>query len=409
MQILQDEDPTLIFIAEPWLHLPDAPLAMNEYLHMYNYYLNSEDRHDTLLSLSKSRAHGGTLAIWKKELDAYVTVLEPPSSHILTLLLEKPGFQTTIHISVYLPTAGKDAEFMKELSILQDTSDLVSDKYSDSLVFLRGDANASIPARSGNKLDILFKYFLEENKFSSASINHKTYHHFTNNGLSDSSIDVILFSDVTSDGTPSTVTESVSKLLCIKTNANVDSSHDVILSTFLLPVKPQVDDSSGNIREPKIEHSKHMILWSEEGIIQYQKLLSQCLPNLKEDYCDVDDRETASVLRQVTNHMLTEAAMQTNKKVMLGEAPKAKKPFIPSEIKAAVKFKENELKHLNYVENDASANTVERETAAISFKQAKATHQNLVRKHNVSQEVRRDNEQKPFHVGRKSYDISHII
>ena len=77
---------------------------------------------------------------------------------------------------------------------------------------------------------------------------------------------------------------------------------------------------------------------------------------------------------------------------MLGEAPKAKKPFIPSEIKAAVKFKENALKHLNSVENDASANTVERETAAFSFKQAKAAHQNLVRKHNVSQEVQRDNE-----------------
>ena len=296
---------------------------------------------------------------------------------------------------MYLPTAGKDAAFMKELSILQDTIDLVtvvSDKYPDSLVFLRGDTNASIPARSGNKRDILFKYFMEENKFSSASINHKTYHHFTNNGLSDSSIDVILFSDVTSDGTPSTVTESVSKLLCTKTNANVDSSHDVILSTFLLPVKPEVDESSGNIRAPRIAHSKHKILWSEEGIIQYQKLLSQCLPDLQEDYCDVDDPETASVLLQVTNHMLTEAAMQTNKKVVLGEAPKAKKPFIPSEIKAAVKFKENALKHLNSVENDASANTVERETAAISFKEAKAAHQNLVRKHNVSQEVQRDNE-----------------
>ena len=114
LKILQDEDPHLIFISEPWLHLPDAPLALKEYLYKYNFYLNSEDRHDALLSLSKSRAHGGTLAIWKKELDPYVTMLEPSSSRILALLLEKPGFQTSVHITVYLPTAGQDTAFMKE-------------------------------------------------------------------------------------------------------------------------------------------------------------------------------------------------------------------------------------------------------------------------------------------------------
>ena len=35
-------------------------------------------------------------------------------------------------------------EFMKELAILHDTIDKLSDGYPDSLVFIRGDANASI-------------------------------------------------------------------------------------------------------------------------------------------------------------------------------------------------------------------------------------------------------------------------
>ena len=41
----------------------------------------------------------------------------------------------------------------------------------------------------------------------------------------------------------------------------------------------------------------------------------------------------ASVLFQVTIHILNEAAKSTNKCIDLGKAPKAKKPFILSEIK----------------------------------------------------------------------------
>ena len=174
LQILQDDDPSLIFIVEPWLHLPDAPLALKEFCHQYNFYLNSEDRHDCLLSLAKSRAHGGTLAIWKKDLDAYITILEPSSSRILALVLEKPGVQTSVHITLYLPTAGKDVEFMKELALLQDIIDHACDEYPDSLIFLRGDANASIIPRKGNKRDDLFNYFADENKLLNVPTNHNT-------------------------------------------------------------------------------------------------------------------------------------------------------------------------------------------------------------------------------------------
>ena len=58
LQIIKNEDPSLIFISEPWLHLSDAPLALENFLPHFKFFLNSEDRHDSLLSLSKSRAHG---------------------------------------------------------------------------------------------------------------------------------------------------------------------------------------------------------------------------------------------------------------------------------------------------------------------------------------------------------------
>ena len=48
-------------------------------------------------------------------------------------------------------------EFMKELAILHDTIDKLSDGYPDSLVFIRGDANASVTPRDGNKRELLFR------------------------------------------------------------------------------------------------------------------------------------------------------------------------------------------------------------------------------------------------------------
>ena len=46
----EEEDPSFIFKSEPWLQLPDAPLALLEqYQNQLSYFLNSEDRHDSLL------------------------------------------------------------------------------------------------------------------------------------------------------------------------------------------------------------------------------------------------------------------------------------------------------------------------------------------------------------------------
>ena len=263
LQLLQDEYPSLIFISEPWLHLSDAPLTLKQYLHQYNYFLNSEDRHDDLLSLSKSRTHGGTLALWKKDLDPYITVLEPSSSRVLALLLDIPGYQVSIHITVYLSTSGKDSDFMKDLAHLQETIDIVSEKYPESLVFVIGDFNASVIPRSKNKRDELFTYFVLENKFASIEFSHKTYHHFTINGLSDSNIDVILYPEEPSVGSAA---EVLNKVICGKTNPLVDSSHDVLISTFPLHFLGKSDVSAANVTAPRVQHTIHKVVWSEEGI-----------------------------------------------------------------------------------------------------------------------------------------------
>ena len=98
LHFIQNEDPSLIFLSEPWIHLSDAPTVLEPLQSSHSFFLNSEDRHDQFLSLRKSRAHGGTLTLWRKDLDPYITILEPTTSRILVLVLDKPGFQVSIYI-----------------------------------------------------------------------------------------------------------------------------------------------------------------------------------------------------------------------------------------------------------------------------------------------------------------------
>ena len=73
-----------------------------------------------------------------------------------------PGLSVTIHVGIYLPTSGLDAEFVHEISKLENTIDDLSDKYPQACIFIRGDANASLALRKGNKRDSLFKYFCDK-------------------------------------------------------------------------------------------------------------------------------------------------------------------------------------------------------------------------------------------------------
>ena len=155
--------PCLIFLSEPWLHLSDSSLTLEPLSHDYNFYLNSEDRHDDLLSLRKSRAHGGTLTLWRKDLDPYITIIHPSSSRILVMILDKPVYQTSIHVNIYLHTAGKESAFMEDLALLEATLDELAESYPDSVTYIRGDANTCIKPRLNNTRDSLFEYFLSSN------------------------------------------------------------------------------------------------------------------------------------------------------------------------------------------------------------------------------------------------------
>ena len=188
--------------------------------------LNSEDLINPDLSFRANRTKGGTMILWRKYLDPYVTVQEPVSTSFLFLVLNIPGTRPSIHGALYLPTSGKEVEYLSDLAKLKTTLDDLTVKHPRAVIFLRGDANSSLGHRSRSSLlsDLCSEFHFKIVKFQ-----HPTYHHFLGNGASDSDLDVLLHSD--QEG----VHEELVKLECKLENDMVDSHHDFLVSSIFIP------------------------------------------------------------------------------------------------------------------------------------------------------------------------------
>ena len=56
-------------------------------------------------------------------------------SHIILAL---PDILITVHINIYLPTAGREFDFIQAMATLHATIDEVSDQYPAALIFFKG-------------------------------------------------------------------------------------------------------------------------------------------------------------------------------------------------------------------------------------------------------------------------------
>ena len=246
--------PKLIFLSEPQLFQSDLPTIMKYFQGEYSVSLNSEDLHNPELSLTTSRAKGGTMVMWQKHLDPYVTVNVPDSSSFLPIVIEIPGFTTMIHVALYLPTAGKETEFLDELANMKTALGELRAKFPSAAIFLRGDCNAS---SSNSKRHQIFSTFVNDLNLNRVKLHHNSYHHFLGMGSSDSELDVILFSNEPD------INEDLNTIVCKLDDPSVDSHHDLLISTLSVPsVNLEALDKSRNVVAPKLPNTRHKIIWN---------------------------------------------------------------------------------------------------------------------------------------------------
>ena len=116
--VLDEHQPSLIFLSEPQVFQADIHLYMDYIREKYCHFLNSEDLYNSEIPLVSSHAVGGTLCLWKRSLDPYITIHNVTSSSFTPLVLDLPNHQKSIHIGIYLPTHGRDHDFLAELAEL---------------------------------------------------------------------------------------------------------------------------------------------------------------------------------------------------------------------------------------------------------------------------------------------------
>ena len=178
--------PDFIFLSEPQIFTSDLPHCMSHFGDEYCSELNSEDKFDIEIAMNKRKATGGTMVLWKKCLDKYVTIHPVHSTSFLPLVFSPPDSPVSVHIALYLPTSGKEAEFVDQITQLSNCLDDLRELYEDCLIFIRGDGNVNT-----NNLDRtkVFSTFLSFHNLEQVFIDHKTYHHFLGGGAFDSNFD----------------------------------------------------------------------------------------------------------------------------------------------------------------------------------------------------------------------------
>ena len=171
------------------------------------------------------------------------------TSSFLTIIYDCPDLVLSIHIVVYLPTAGRDSEFVEELAKLDACIQGIYENHPGATIFLRGDFNVN---PNNHSRAYLLDYFISNLGLQSVNIQHPTYHHFLGNGIYDSNLDRIFY---TSEGGCS---EKLSLVLCKLDNPLLDSHHDMLISTVYMSTKqaPCVEGSLRNITAPRTANKR---------------------------------------------------------------------------------------------------------------------------------------------------------
>ena len=375
--------PDIIFLTEPMIFACDIDLQMKYLRGEYCFSLNSADKYDPELPLIKSRAHGGTMILWKLHLDSFITVYPVTSSSFLPIIFQPPGSPLSIHICVYLPTLGQESQFVEEIANLTIVVEELADKHPEAPIFIRGDFNVSGKNPTRNSL---LNYFSSKNSLLELNLPHPTYHHFMGNGKSDSFLDKFFSSKSL------THQETLQKIHCKLSDPLIDSHHDMVLTQWTLPDVSPVESSSNMVDAPKVDNNRCKVLWSDQGIDEYQTLVVPHLERVQKLWLSSPSKTSMALLLQSTNNILSSCASITNETISLAAKPDPKSKLTPPAIRTS---KNNLLKHYRNMKKSIvkfakdmkfdMVNTIKQE-----YSKSRADHRKLTRHFKANDAFKRD-------------------
>ena len=179
---------SLIFIQEHWLPEYNACSVISSDFKDYQFLTTSSDSFispEDVLKISGPTWHGTALG-WHSSLQNKISKIPVVSTRFCGVRLEVND-QSILAYTAYLPTSGKDLEFLEEID--KFIYDIQQNATSSSSIIIGMDANVS--GKSSDRRRKAFESLLQTfNLESIFGTNIHTFHH--NNGISESQIDYIL-------------------------------------------------------------------------------------------------------------------------------------------------------------------------------------------------------------------------
>ena len=369
--------PDLILLNETQIFQFEVEQAL-EFLHgEYKHTLNSDDLLDPELPFIKNRSNGGTMILWRKDWNQSISIIPTDSSSFVAIALSIPGTQPSIHIAMYLPTAGKESEFVEEITKLKAFVEGIADSHPDHFVFIRGDSNVN---PNNNSRFTIFDDFKKILNLHQVQIGHRTYHHFMGDGLFDSEIDVILHSKT------KFINEKIENIFCKSEDPNINSHHDIIISSFQLNHLPTTQVPLHHV--PTVPNLRKKIIWSDVQD-EYQNILDDNLENLRSRWLQPSSKTAVSLLLQLTSEILCSAAESTNEYIELSNIKTKPAHKIPPRIKKSMNRIKNKLaivKKISTPDTDLKDVSI----AVENLKEANYHHRKLIRQFISKQRHRED-------------------
>ena len=300
--------PNLLFLSEAQIFHCDLPLVSPYFNGLYSIHLNSDETDQEGLAMVSNKSHGGTVIMISKNLEPYAQMLPSSSSSFTAVLVHVPNFEKSVHIALYMPTAGKDSEFLTVLSCLNSFIRDTRSKFQCS-IHIRGDSNCN----PKNEYQCsLFRNFCQSHDLLSVDFEHSSYHHFTGNGASDSQLDMLLYSNSSE--------EILTHIQCSLSNLLVYSSHDLIVSSSVHSScsEPTAVSNSENISAIRLPNHRKKIVWNEDNIPYHNSLIGDNLQRLRDTWMTPNSPSCVAMLLESTYSVLSTAAEASNKVIDLG-------------------------------------------------------------------------------------------
>ena len=366
--------PDFVFLSEPMLFQCDLLAEVSLFRGEYCYALSSDDLFDSDLPYTSKKAKGGTMMMWKKDLDVFMTPISTTSSSLLAFLFCPPNIRPSLQVSIYLPTSGRDIDFAEELSNLDHLITDITNKHPGILVFIRGDANVNF---KNKKRCSLYNNLLRKFKLETTELHHPTYHHFTGDGKSDSQLDVLLHSQGSC--------ENLIKIVCKQIDPIILSHHDIVVSKFYLQSSQQPLLKQKHTA-PRITNDRVKILWSDDGIDCYNKSMGRILTDMRERWLNEFSSASFSILISSTYSFLDTCARSTNNFVDLAETRPVKSVRKPLDLLKSERYLRT---CFNALKRTPSSSKMSNHLTS-KFKNLRLHHKKLVRQYKMIDAAKRD-------------------